>query len=76
MHWPVKNGWFGRKYIDYIDTWGAMALLVEKNKTRHIGVSNFSPHQMEKLLNHTTHVPSVHQMEYVNVRTLILSFLD
>ena len=18
MHWPVKNGWFGRKYIDYI----------------------------------------------------------
>ncbi len=51
-------------YIDYIDTWGAMSLLVEKGKTRHIGVSNFSPAQMEDLLNHTSHVPAVHQMEY------------
>ncbi|KAK5174776.1 uncharacterized protein LTR77_001859 [Saxophila tyrrhenica] len=63
MHWPVKDGWFGRKYIDYVDTWGAMVLLKDKGKARHIGVSNFSPHQMEDLLKNTSVVPAVHQME-------------
>ena len=63
MHWPVKKGWFGRNSIDYVDTWGAMSLLVEMGKTKHIGVSNFDPHQLENLLNHTSHVPAVHQME-------------
>jgi alcohol dehydrogenase (NADP+) len=53
----------GRRYIDYLDTWGAMALLKEKGKARHLGVSNFSPHQMETLLNRSSHVPAVHQME-------------
>ena len=63
MHWPVADGYFGRKYIDYLDTWGAMTLLVEKGKTKHIGVSNFDPHQLKTLLNHTAHPPAVHQME-------------
>ena len=65
MHWPVRSGSLGRNYIDYRDTWNAMSALVEDGKTRHIGVSNFSPNQMENLLNHTSHTPSVHQMEYV-----------
>jgi len=30
---------------------------------KHIGVSNFSPAQLEKLLNETSHKPAVHQME-------------
>ncbi|KAK3700544.1 hypothetical protein LTR37_015872 [Vermiconidia calcicola] len=63
MHWPVRSGSLGRNYIDYRDTWNAMSALVEDGKTRHIGVSNFSPNQMENLLNHTSHTPSVHQME-------------
>lgn len=40
-----------------------MGLLLDKGKTRHIGVSNFSPHQMETLLNKTSRRPDVHQME-------------
>lgn len=62
MHWPVANGHSGNK-IDYLDTYAAMTLLVDKGKTKHIGVSNFDPEQLTNLLNHTTHPPAVHQME-------------
>jgi len=61
MHWPVAND--DINYINYLDTYAAMEQLLEKGKTRHIGVSNFSPHQMETLLDNTSHPPSVHQME-------------
>lgn len=66
MHWPVKDGYFGRKSIEYRDTWNAMTRLVESGKTRHIGVCNFSPEQLDHLLNHTAYPPDVHQMEYVS----------
>jgi alcohol dehydrogenase (NADP+) len=62
MHWPVADTTLGHK-IEYLDTWTAMTELVLKSKTRHIGVSNFSPAQLETLLNHTSHPPAVHQME-------------
>lgn len=62
MHWPVADTSFGHK-IEYLDTWAAMTELVRKGKTRHIGVANFSPEQLETLLNHTSHPPAVHQME-------------
>lgn len=63
MHWPVSSGFFGGNDIEYRDTWSAMALLVTHGKTRHIGVSNFSPSQLEDLLNHTATKPAVHQFE-------------
>lgn len=62
MHWPVASTYFGNK-IEYLDTWAAMGLELEKGKTRHIGISNFDPEQLKDLLNHTSHPPSVHQME-------------
>ena len=62
MHWPVKTGYFGNE-IEYRDTWNAMTRLVASNKTRHIGVCNFAPAQLEDLLNHTSYAPDVHQME-------------
>lgn len=62
MHWPVAPTERGYK-IDFLDTWDAMVLLLRSGKTRHIGISNFAPHQLQVLLNHTTHVPFAHQME-------------
>ncbi|KAK3114942.1 hypothetical protein LTR53_006209 [Teratosphaeriaceae sp. CCFEE 6253] len=62
MHWPVAQT-SGANKIEYHATWAAMGLLLAQGKTRHIGVSNFDPEQLEDLLNHTSHVPSVHQME-------------
>jgi alcohol dehydrogenase (NADP+) len=63
MHWPVKDRSFGRKSIEYRDTWNAMTRFLENGKARHIGVCNFSPAQLKDLLNHTAYPPSVHQME-------------
>jgi len=62
MHWPVSSTSSGNKF-EYLDTWEAMTLFKEKGLVRNIGVSNFDPEQMKNLLNHTSHPPSVHQME-------------
>ncbi|THV88331.1 aldehyde reductase [Aureobasidium pullulans] len=62
MHWPVASTKKGNE-ISFLDTWKAMVQLVQSGKTRRIGVSNFSPNQLDTLLNHTTHVPFAHQME-------------
>ena len=37
--------------------------LLYSGKVRHIGVSNFSPHQLHQLLEQTTIKPAVHQFE-------------
>jgi len=63
MHWPVASTSSGKNKIDFLETWEAMVQLLQSGKTRHVGISNFAPAQLETLLNHTTHKPSVHQME-------------
>ena len=63
MHWPVADTSLGHHKIEFLSTWDSMTELVRAGKTRHIGVSNFSPAQLETLLNHTSHPPAVHQME-------------
>lgn len=63
MHWPVADTPLGHHKIEFLATWDSMTELVRAGKTRHIGVSNFSPAQLETLLNHTSHPPAVHQME-------------
>lgn len=63
MHWPVASNWRGKNSINYRETWGAMELAQQHGKTRHIGISNFSPEQLIDLLNHTSVKPAVHQME-------------
>ena len=40
-----------------------MEKLLDTGKVRHIGVSNFSPHQLHQLLEQTTIKPAVHQFE-------------
>ena len=40
-----------------------MEKLLKTDKVRHIGVSNFSPHQLKQLLDQTTVKPAVHQLE-------------
>lgn len=46
-----------------MQTWLAMEKLLDTGKVRHIGVSNFSPHQLHQLLDQTTIKPAVHQLE-------------
>ena len=63
MHWPVGQDKYGESSIEYADAWKGMEKQLEAGKTRHIGVANFAPHQLEKLIKHAKHTPQVHQME-------------
>jgi alcohol dehydrogenase (NADP+) len=69
MHWPVAflpdQG--GRTVLDQetsvLDTWTAMEELVALNLTRYIGVSNFSPRQLDDLLAKCKIKPAAHEFE-------------
>ncbi|EXJ66395.1 uncharacterized protein A1O5_10547 [Cladophialophora psammophila CBS 110553] len=70
MHWPVAflpNQDPGRTVVDQDtsihDTWAAMEELVRANLTRHIGVSNFSPRQLDDLLAKCKIRPAAHEFE-------------
>ena len=58
MHWPVASDG-GKNKISYLKTWDAMVELVKKGKARHLGVSNFDYHQLEKLMDHSPYPPAV-----------------
>lgn len=69
MHWPVafvpNKG--PRNIIDQdtslTATWRAMEDLVTANLTRHIGVSNFSPRQLDAVLKVCKTCPFAHEFE-------------
>lgn len=64
MHWSVSSTSQGKNTIAYKDTFHAMSDLVSSGRVSHLGVANFSPHEMAALLElNTTHKPRVHQME-------------
>jgi alcohol dehydrogenase (NADP+) len=55
MHWPVSqfpsnNSLDKRTSISA--TWHAMESLIRKGLTRHIGISNFSPAQLQQIIDH------------------------
>ena len=57
IHWPLPR-------IDkYVDSWRAMISLREKGLVRSIGVSNFTPEMLTRLIDQTGVVPVVNQVE-------------
>jgi glycerol 2-dehydrogenase (NADP+) len=48
---------------DFTITYGAMEKLLEAGKTKAIGVSNFSTHNLDVLLKSAKVVPAVNQVE-------------
>ncbi len=57
IHWPAPR-------LDrYVDTWRAMERLRADGVVRSIGVSNFHPHHLERLLAETDVVPAINQVE-------------
>jgi alcohol dehydrogenase (NADP+) len=70
IHWPVAflpDQAPGRNVLDQDtsiqDTWSAMEDLVRANLTRYIGVSNFSPRQLDDLLKVAKIKPYAHEFE-------------
>lgn len=57
IHWPNP------KLDKYVETWGALEKSLESGKVRGIGVSNFHPEHLEKLLASAQVVPALNQVE-------------
>jgi 2,5-diketo-D-gluconate reductase A len=57
IHWPTP------KRDRYLDTWKAFIRLREEGRIRSIGVSNFLPGHLERLIGETGVVPVVNQIE-------------
>jgi 2,5-diketo-D-gluconate reductase A len=57
IHWPVPS-------LDkYVDTWKALVELQQEGLTRSIGVSNFQPSHLERIIAETGVAPVVNQVE-------------
>lgn len=57
IHWPTP------KHDRYVDTWKAFIRLREDGRIRSIGVSNFQPAHLDRLVKETGVVPVVNQIE-------------
>ncbi|MCK0118192.1 aldo/keto reductase [Isoptericola sp. S6320L] len=57
IHWPLPA-------VDrYVEAWGALEEIYRSGRARAIGVSNFEPHHLRRLMDETTVVPAVNQVE-------------
>ncbi|XP_059045296.1 aldo-keto reductase family 1 member B1-like [Achroia grisella] len=75
IHWPMaykegydltpvdENGKTIFSDVDYVDTWKSMEKLVEKGLVKSIGVSNFSPKQIDRVLKVAKIKPVTNQVE-------------
>ena len=57
IHWPVPA------HDLYVDTWRAFIELREEGLVRSIGVSNFQPEHLERIIAETGHTPAINQVE-------------
>jgi 2,5-diketo-D-gluconate reductase A len=57
IHWPVPS------QDKYVETWKAFIELREEGVVRSIGVSNFQPDHLRRLIDETGVTPSVNQIE-------------
>ncbi|VXB92397.1 promiscuous glyoxal/methylglyoxal reductase [Arthrobacter sp. 9AX] len=57
IHWPLPQR------DDYVSTWKTFERLQAEGKVRSIGVSNFKPAHLERLMTETDVVPAVNQIQ-------------
>ncbi len=57
IHWPCPSR------DQYVDTWRALIDARDAGKVRSIGVSNFNPDQIDRLISKTGIAPAVNQIE-------------
>ncbi|NEE04739.1 aldo/keto reductase [Phytoactinopolyspora halotolerans] len=57
IHWPLP------KVGDFVETWRALEEIYRSGRCRAIGVSNFQPHHLQRILEETEIVPAVNQIE-------------
>lgn len=57
IHWPSPHR------DRYVDTWKAFVRLKEEGRARSIGVSNFNPGHIERIIGETDVTPAINQIE-------------
>ncbi|WP_369218037.1 aldo/keto reductase [Streptomyces flavofungini] len=57
IHWPLPGKG------DFVETWQAMEEIYRSGRAKAIGVSNFQPHHLRRLLEGGDVVPAVNQIE-------------
>jgi 2,5-diketo-D-gluconate reductase A len=59
IHWPLPTKYDG----DYVSTWQTLVSFVEDGRARSVGVSNFQPAHLDRIVAETGVVPAVNQIE-------------
>jgi len=59
IHWPLPTRYDG----DYVTTWRTMAEFVEDGRATSVGVSNFQPDHLDRIVSETGVVPVLNQVE-------------
>lgn len=59
IHWPLPTRYDG----DFVSTWQAVAELTRDGRATSVGVSNFEPDHLERIVGETGVVPAVNQIE-------------
>lgn len=57
IHWPLPA------VGDFVETWKALEEIYRSGRARAVGVSNFQPHHIQRLLQETALTPAVNQIE-------------
>jgi 2,5-diketo-D-gluconate reductase A len=57
IHWPLPG------VGDFVETWQAMEKMYEGGRVKAIGVSNFQPHHLRRILGETSVTPAANQVE-------------
>ena len=59
IHWPLPTQYDG----DYVSTWKTLASFVEDGRAASVGVSNFQPAHLDRIVEETGVLPVVNQIE-------------
>jgi len=59
IHWPLPTRYDG----DFVSTWQAMVEVRESGRATSVGVSNFQPEHLDRIVAETGVVPAVNQVE-------------
>ncbi|WP_456697563.1 aldo/keto reductase [Aeromicrobium sp. P5_D10] len=58
IHWPLPG-----IDVDFVETWKALEEIYASGRARSIGVSNFQPHHLRRLIQESDVIPAVNQIE-------------
>ena len=62
LHWPTSSLLYQKEALE--ETWRALELMIDNEKCRSIGVSNFNRSDLEDLIDIASIVPHVNQHEF------------